>query len=102
MDEILHDNGAMLLFYPNDNKDYHEDFKTFYGNFGFQPFKEWLGINHLPLWSTKLDDVTTNWFKVMVFERVMNKDGPMTSTTIRSFTSKFFICNVLELLSMDM
>jgi hypothetical protein len=39
-DEILHDNGVLLLFHPNDNGDFMENIQDHFVAFGFTIFKE--------------------------------------------------------------
>ena len=48
-DEILHDDGALLLFHPDDNGELRESIEDHFAAFGFTIFKEWLGINRLRL-----------------------------------------------------
>ena len=66
MDEILHDDGALLLFHPNDNDDFRESIEDHFAAFGFTIFKECLGVNRLCLHSVKHKDKTTNLFQVVL------------------------------------
>ena len=63
-DEILHDDGALILFHPDDNGEFRESIEAHFPAFGFTIFKEWLGVNRLRLSSTKHKDKTTNLFRV--------------------------------------
>jgi hypothetical protein len=65
-DEILHDDGALLLFHLDDNGDSRESIEDHFAAFGFTLFKEWLGVNRLRLSSAKHKDKTTNLFRVVL------------------------------------
>ena len=41
-DEIIHDDGALLLFHPYNNGDFRESFQDHLLAFGFTILKEWL------------------------------------------------------------
>jgi hypothetical protein len=68
-DEIIHDDGALLLFHPDDNNDFRESIQDHFPSFGFTIFKEWLGVNRLRLHSAKHVDKTTNFFQVVLLVR---------------------------------
>ena len=89
-DEILHDNGALLLFYPFDNGEYLDDIETFYDAFGFVICKEWMGVNYLPMSSAKVPKTTTNRFNILLLKRVPRDEDSM------SWSSDFYIRYVPE------
>ena len=74
-DEILHDDGALLLFHPDDNGDFRESIQDHFAAFGFTIFKEWLGVNRLRLSSAKHKDKTTNLFQVVLLVRATKTIG---------------------------
>ena len=39
-DEIIHDDGALLLFHPDDNGDFKENIHDHFPSFGFTIFRE--------------------------------------------------------------
>jgi hypothetical protein len=49
---LIHDNGTLLLFHKDDLK-LRADIKGYTNAYHFKIFKEWMGINHLPLTSTR-------------------------------------------------
>jgi hypothetical protein len=49
---LIHDNGALLLFHKDDLK-FRADIRGYTTAYHFKILKEWMGINHLPLTSTK-------------------------------------------------
>ena len=65
--EIIHNNGTLLLFHPNDNGDFRESIQDHFPFFGFIIFKEWLGVKRLRLHSAKHMDKATNLFQVVLF-----------------------------------
>ena len=69
-DEILDDNGALLLFYPFDNGEVLDDIETFFDAFGFAICKEWMGVNYLPMSSARVPNTTTNRFNILLLKRV--------------------------------
>jgi hypothetical protein len=68
-DEILHDDGALFFFHPDDNGDFRKNIEDHFAAFGFTIFKEWLGGNRLCLSSAKHKDKTTNLFQVVLLVR---------------------------------
>ena len=66
-DKIMHDNGVLILFHPDDNGNFRESIEDHFAAFGFTIFKEWLGVNRLRLHSAKHKDKTTNLFQVVLF-----------------------------------
>jgi hypothetical protein len=74
-DEILHDDGALLLFHADDNGDFKESIQDHFAAFGFTIFKEWLGVNRLRLHSAKHVDKTTNLFQVVLLVRATKTIG---------------------------
>ena len=68
-DEILHDDGALFLFHPDDNGDFRKSIEDHFDAFGFTVFKEWLGVNCLRLSLAKHKDKTTNLFQVVLLVR---------------------------------
>jgi hypothetical protein len=75
-DEILHDDGALFLFHPDDNGDFRESIEDHFAAFGFTIFKEWLGVNRLRLSSAKHKDKTINLFQVVLLVRAQKKLDP--------------------------
>jgi hypothetical protein len=49
---LVHDNGALLLFHKDDLK-LKADIRGYAKAYHFSIFKEWTGINHLPITSSK-------------------------------------------------
>jgi hypothetical protein len=49
---LVHDNGALLLFYKDDLK-LKADIRGYANAYHFKILKEWTGINRLPLTSTR-------------------------------------------------
>ena len=92
-DEILHDNGALLLFYPFDNGEYLDDIETFFEAFGFAICKEWMGVNYLPMSSAKVPRTTTNRFNILLLNRVPRPEDSV------SWTSAFHVRDVPELVA---
>jgi hypothetical protein len=74
-DEIIHDDGALLLFHPVDNGDFRKSIQDHFHAFGFTIFKEWLGVNRLRLHSAKHMDKTTNLFQVVLLVRATKTIG---------------------------
>ena len=42
MDKIMHDDGALIFFHPDDNGDFRKNIKDHFAAFRFTIFKEWL------------------------------------------------------------
>ena len=74
-DEIIHDDGALLLFHPQDDGDFRELIESHFPSFGFAVFKEWLGVNRLRLRSAKHPNKTTNLFQVLLLVRATKTIG---------------------------
>jgi hypothetical protein len=49
---LVHDNGALLLFHKDDLK-LRADIRGYANAYHFKIFKEWMGINRLPLTSAR-------------------------------------------------
>jgi hypothetical protein len=49
---LVHDNGALLLFYKDDLK-LRADIRGYANAYHFKIFKEWTGVNRLPLTSAR-------------------------------------------------
>jgi hypothetical protein len=92
-DEILHDSGALLLFFPFDNGDFLEDIETFFDSFGFAIYKEWMGVNYLPMSSARVPNTTTNRFNMLLLKRVSRPEDSV------SWSSTFSIRDVPELVA---
>jgi hypothetical protein len=74
-DKILHDDGALLLFHPDDNGDFRESIEDHFAAFGFTIFKEWLGVNHFRLSLAKHKEKTTNLFRIVLLARATKTIG---------------------------
>ena len=94
-DEIIHDDGALLLFHLDDNGDFKESIQDHFAAFGFTIFKEWQGINRLCLHSAKHVDKTTNLFQVVLLVRATKTIGSDLDKWARH--SSFRLCNANEL-----
>ena len=51
-------------FFPFDNGEFLEDIKRFYDSFSFAVYKEWMGINIMPISSARIPNTTTNKFNI--------------------------------------
>ena len=80
-------------FFPFDNREFLEDIERFYNSFGFAVCKEWMGVNILPISSTRIPNIITNKFNIFLFKRVSRPEDSV------SWISTFFIRYVLELVA---
>ena len=94
-DEIIHDNGAFLLFHPDDNDDFRESIQYHFVAFGFAIFNECLGVNRLRLHSAKHVDKTINLFQVVLLVRATKTIG--SDLDMRPQHSSFRLRDVNEL-----
>jgi hypothetical protein len=92
-DEILHDNGVLLLFLSFDNGEFFEDIERLYDSFGFVVCKEWMGINFLPISSARISNTSTNKFNILLLKRVSQPENSV------SWTSTFSIRYVPKLVA---
>ena len=74
-DEIIHDDGTLLLFHLDDNGDFRENIQDQFPSFGFTIFKDWLGVNRFCLHFAKHVDKTTNLFQVVLLVRATKTIG---------------------------
>ena len=91
--EILHDNGVLLLFFPFDNGEFLEDIERFYDFFGFVVCKEWMGVNFLSISLARIPNTSTNKFNDLLPKRLSRPEDSV------SWTSTFFIRHVPELVA---
>jgi hypothetical protein len=101
-DEILHDDGALLLFHPDDNGDLKESIEDHFVAFGFTIFKEWLGVNHLHLSSAKHKDKTTNLFQVVLLVRATKTIGSDLDKRPRHSSFRLRDANELKALDIEL
>jgi hypothetical protein len=92
-DEILYKNGTLQKNFPFDNVEFLEDIERFYDFFGFAVCKEWMGVNFLPINSTKIPNTTINIFNVFFLKQVSRPDNFV------SWTSKFSIHYISKLVA---
>ena len=101
-DEILHDDGALLLFHPDDNGDIRESIEDHFAAFGFTIFKEWLGVNRLRLSSAKHKDKTTNLFQVVLLVRATKTIGSDLDKRPRHSSFRLRDANELKALGIEL
>ena len=94
-DKIIHDDGALLLFHPDNNVDSIESIEYHFPAFGFTIFNEWLGVNCLRLHSAKHVDKTTNLFQVVLLVRATKTIG--SNHDKRPQHSSFHVRDAIEL-----
>jgi hypothetical protein len=101
-DEILHDDGALIIFHPDDNGDFRESIEDHFAAFGFNIFKEWLGVNRLRLSSAKHKDKTTNLFRVVLLVRATKTIGSDLDKRPRHSSFRFREANELKALGIQL
>ena len=101
-DEIIHDDGALLLFHPVDNGDFRESIQDHFPAFGFTIFKEWLGVNRLRLHSAKNVDKTTNLFQVVLLVRATKTIGSDLDKRPRHSSFRLRDANELKALGIEL
>jgi hypothetical protein len=101
-DEILHDDGALLLFHPDDNGDFRESIEDHFAAFGFTIFKEWLGVNRLRISSAKHKDKTTNLFQVVLLVRATKTIGSDLDKRPRHSSFRLRDANELKALGIEL
>ena len=101
-DEILHDDGALLLFHEDDNGDFKESIQDHFAAFGFTIFKEWLGVNRLRLHSAKHVDKTTNLFQVVLLVRATKTIGSDLDKRPRHSSFRLRDANELKALGIEL
>ncbi len=101
-DELLHDDGALLLFHPDDNGEFRESIEAHFPAFGFTIFKEWLGVNRLRLSSAKHKDKTTNLFRVLLLVRATKLHGSDLDMRPRHSSFRLRDANELKALGIEL
>jgi hypothetical protein len=101
-DEILHDDGALLLFHHVDNGDFRESIESHFAAFGFTMFKEWLGVNRLRLSSAKHKEKTTNLFQVVLLVRATKTIGSDLDKRPRYSSFRLRDANELKALGIEL
>ena len=101
-DELLHDDGALLLFHPDDNGEFRESIEAHFPAFGFTIFKEWLGVNRLRLSSAKHKDKTTNLFRVVLLVRATKLHGSDLDMRPRHSSFRLRDANELKALGIEL
>jgi hypothetical protein len=101
-DEIVHDDGALLLFHPDDNGDFNESIQDHFVAFGFTIFKEWLGVNRLRLHSAKHVDKTTNLFQGVLLVRATKTIGSDLDKRPRHSSFRLRDANELEAIGIEL
>jgi hypothetical protein len=68
---LVHDNGVLLLFHKDDLK-FKADIRGFANAYHFKILKEWMGINRLPLTSSRDASKTVSGFSLVICFILLN------------------------------